>query len=149
MKLTNTKINDAVGVLMSAIHAAEDCELKLGQINTNITKAAKALVGLSFVCRADGEITVVQATDVCGRQFKGRCVYVTYTDSPTNYDLYTDQSFFFSNSRIERITIITAEEFETLYKAAQNIISDRQLQINELVKVIEACANESVKHENE
>lgn len=154
MKLTNKKISESIGNLISKVHALEDCESQAGKINTEITAAAKALVGHSFIYRADGEIIVVQATDMPhARQFKGRCVYATYAafgiDSPTSYDIYTDDNFFLSPARIDNMTIIANDEFERIYKAAQNIIGDRQLQINELVKVIEACVNESVKHENE
>lgn len=148
MKLTNKKTSESIVNLISNVHAAEDCERQLGRINTKISAAAKkALVGHSFICRASGEIIVVQATDVHERQFKGRCVYVTYaafgTDNPTSYDIYTDDNFFLSPARIENMTIIANDEFERIYKAAQNIIGDYKAQISELTKLIEETTNET------
>lgn len=145
MKLTNKKISESIGNLISKVHALKDCESQAGRINTEITAAAKALVGHSFIYRADGEIIVVQATDMPhARQFKGRCVYVTDANNQVNNDLYTDDYFFLSPARIDNMTIITNDEFERIYKAAQNIIGDYKAQISELKKIIiEETTNET------
>jgi len=148
MKLTNKTISESIGNLISKVHALEDCERQAGRINTEITAAAKALIGHSFICRTSGEIAVVQATNVPvphTRQFKGRCVYVTDTNTykQTNYDLYTDDNFFLCPARIEDMTIIANDEFERIYKAAQNIIGDYKAQISELKKIIEETTDET------
>jgi len=143
MKLTNKTISESIGNLISNVHALEDCERQAGRIKTKITAEAKALVRHSFICRSDGEIAVVQATDVHERQFKGRCVYVTDANNQVNNDLYTDDYFFLSPARIENMTIITNDEFERIYKAAWNIIGDYKAQISELKKSIEETINET------
>ncbi len=143
MKLTNKKTSESIVNLISNVHAAEDCERQLGRINTKISAAAKALIGHSFICRAGGEIAVVQATDVHERQFKGRCVYVTDANNQVNNDLYTDDYFFLNPAHIDNMTIIDNDEFERIYKAALNIIGDYKEQISELKKIIEETTNET------
>ena len=95
------------------------------------------LVGKCFICQyVDGELLVIDAEKNSRRSFIGRRFSIADYEIIEFYE-----TTWLAPAKIKSLTIISRDEFERLYKAAQNIRKDYLTQKNELAKIINDTIN--------
>jgi len=136
MKETNKVVTVADLVkTMNSVKAANKLSVLID--NKAEREMKSLLVGKCFICQyVDGELLVIDAEKYRSHSFVGRRFSIA------DYDIIEFCGVtFLAPAKIKSLTLINRDEFERLYKAAQNIHKDYLAQKNELAKIIEDTIN--------